>query len=119
MANAWSAARGTQNGPTGGKPVEPPSHVKVTDRKGTGGGTGKSGERKQDQPQGNGSQENAQNPSSGQQPGQNQAQQPGSAPSAGLPDMSGLAALNGLNNDDPNSSGSVAPNTPPNSRKLA
>jgi hypothetical protein len=119
MANARDAARALQNRLTGGKPVEPPSHLKVTDRRGTGGGTGKSGERKQDQPQGNGSQENAQNLGSGQQPGQNQAQQPGSAPSAGLPDMSGLAALNGLNNDDPNSSGSVAPNTPPNSRKLA
>jgi len=35
-----------------------------------------------------------------------------------VPDMSGLAALNGLNNDDPDPNGSLAQNTPPNARKV-
>jgi len=115
MANARDAARALQNKLTGGKPAEPAPRLRLTDRKG--GNAGKAAAQNQNNSQANGTQENPQNPGSGQQSDQNQTQ-PNSAPTPGVPDMSGLAALNGLNNDDPNPSGSVARNTPPNSRKV-
>jgi len=115
MANARDAARALQNKLTGGKPAEPAPRLRLTDRKG--GSAGKAAAQNQNNSQANGTQENPQNPGSGQQSDQNQTQ-PNSAPTPGVPDMSGLAALNGLNNDDPNPSGSVAQNTPPNSHKV-
>ncbi len=119
MANARDAASALQNKLTGGKPAEPPSHLRLTDRRGTGASAGKGGKQGGlGQAQGNGSQDSAQNPDSGPQSGHNQAQ-PGSASTPKLPDMSGLAALNGLDSDDPDSSGAAPQNTSSNSRKLA
>ena len=117
MANARDAAKALQNRLTGGAAAQPAPRLKLTDRKGT--SAGKGAAHNQDHAQADGPQENPQNPGSGQQPDQNQAQQPDTAPTPGLPDMSGLAALNGLNNDDPDTGGAVAQNTPPNARKLA
>ncbi len=114
MADARDAASALQNRLTGGKPAEAASRLRLTDRKG--GDAGKSATQNQNHSQVKGSQENPQNPDSEQQPDQNQTQ-PNSAPPSGTPDMSGLAALNGLNNDDPNPN-STPPNTPPESQKL-
>jgi hypothetical protein len=113
MADARDAASALQNRLTGGKPAEAASRLRLTDRKG--GDAGKSATQNQNHSQAKGSQENPQNPDS-EQPDQNQTQ-PNSAPPPGTPDMSGLAALNGLNNDDPNPN-STPPNTPPESQKL-
>jgi hypothetical protein len=115
MANARDAAKALQNKLTGGKPAEPAPRLRLTDRKG--GSAGKGAAQNQTSPQANGTQENPQNPGSGEQSDQNQTQ-PNTAPTPGVPDMSGLAALNGLNSDDPDPSGSPAQNTPPNSRKV-
>jgi hypothetical protein len=116
MANARDAAKALQNKLTGGKPSEPAPRLRLTDKKG--GSAGKGAPESQNNPQANGTQDNPQNPGPGQQSDQNQNQtQPNTAPTPGVPDMSGLAALNGLNNDDPEN-GSVAPNTPPNARKV-
>ncbi len=116
MANARDAASALQNKLTGGKPLQPAPRLRLTYRKGA--NAGKGGAQNPDHQQANGAQDNPQSPGSGQQSDQSQTQQSNSAPTPGAPDMSGLAALNGLNNDDPNPSGSVAQNTPPNSRKL-
>ncbi len=115
MANARDAAKALQNKLTGGKPAEPAPRLRLTDKKG--GSAGKSAAESQNNPQANGTQENPQNPGAGQQSDQNQMQ-PNSAPTPGMPDMSGLAALNGLNNDDPDPNGSNVQNTPPNARKV-
>ena len=116
MANARDAAKALQNRLTGGKAAEPAPRLRLTDRKG--GNAGKGAAQSPDHPQANGTQENPQNPGSGQQQSDQNPTQPNSAPTPGVPDMSGLAALNGLNSDDPDPNGSVAQNTPPNSRKL-
>ncbi len=115
MADARDAASALQNRLTGGKPAEAASRLRLTDRKG--GDANKSAKQNQDHSQAKGSKQNPQNPDSEQQPDQNQTQ-PSSAPPPGTPDMSGLAALNGLNNDDPNPN-STPPNTPPDARKLS
>ncbi|HVA83805.1 MAG TPA: hypothetical protein VNF28_02800 [Candidatus Binataceae bacterium] len=115
MADARDAASALQNRLTGGKPAEAASRLRLTDRKG--GDANKSAKRSQDHSQAKGSKQNPQNPDSEQQPDQNQTQ-PSGAPPPGTPDMSGLAALNGLNNDDPNPN-STPPNTPPDSHKLS
>ncbi len=114
MANARDAASALQNKLTGGKPAETASRLKLTDRKG--GDAGKSATQNQNHSQAKGSQENPQNPGSEQQSDQNQTQ-PNSAPPPGTPDMSGLAALNGLNNDDPDPNSIRCQNTPPESHK--
>lgn len=116
MANARDAAKALQNRLTGGKAAETAPRLRLTDRKG--GSAGKGAAQNQDHPQANGTQENPQNPGSGQQQSDQNPTQPNSAPTPGVPDMSGLAALNGLNSDDPDPNGSAAQNTPPNSRKL-
>jgi hypothetical protein len=113
MANARDAARALQNKLTGSQSAEPAQRLKLTDRKG--GSEGKSSAQSQDQAQRKGAQESPQNSDNGQQQSdQNAMAQPNSGPTPDAPDMSGLAALNGLNNDDPDSSGSPAQNTPPN-----
>ena len=116
MANARDAAKALQNRLTGGKAAEPAPRLRLTDRKG--GSAGKGAAQNQDHPEANDTQENPQNPGSAQQQSDQNPTQPNSAPTPGVPDMSGLAALNGLNSDDPDPNGSVARNTPPNSRKL-
>ncbi len=116
MANARDAAKALQNRLTGGKSAEPAPRLRLTDRKG--GSAGKGAAQNQDHQQTNGTPENPQNSGSGQQQSDQNPTQPNTAPTPGSPDMSGLAALNGLNSDDPDPSGSVAQNTPPNSRKL-
>ena len=118
MANARDVARALQNKLTGGKPGQPRSHLRLTDRQHTGGSSGNNDKGSGGHEQGKSRQDNSRNGDSGSQPGQNQAQ-PGSAPSPGQTDMSGLAALNGLNGDDPNSSSAGSQDTPSNSRKLA
>lgn len=115
MANARDAAKALQNKLTGGKPAEPAPRLKLTDKNGASAGKPASGS--QSSKQANGTQDNSQNPGAGQQSDQNQMQ-PNSAPTPGVPDMSGLAALNGLNNDDPDPNKSLAQNTPPNARKV-
>jgi hypothetical protein len=115
MANARDAAKALQNKLTGGKPGEPAPRLKLTDKKG--GSAGKAAAQSQNDQQAKSTQRNPQDPGAGQQADQNQMQ-PNSAPSPGMPDMSGLAALNGLNNDDPAANGSIAQNTPPNARKI-
>lgn len=115
MANARDAAKALQNRLTGGQPAEPAPRLRLTDKKG--GSEGKAAAQNQNGSQANGAQENPQNSASGQQSDQNQTQ-PNSGPTPALPDMSGLAALNGLNNDDPDTGGSPARNTPPNARKV-
>ena len=114
MADARDAASALQNRLTGGKPAEATaSRLKLTDRKG--GDAEKSASRNQDHPPAKSSKENSQNPDSEQQSSHNQNQtQPPAGPPPGTPDMSGLAALNGLNSDDPKS---MPHDTPPDSRK--
>jgi len=98
------------------KAVASAKRLRLTDRKG--GNADKGAAQDRDHPPANGAQENPQNsPGEQQQSDQNQSA-PNSAPSPGMPDMSGLAALNGLASDDPDSKSSVARNTPPNSRKV-
>jgi hypothetical protein len=116
MANARDAAKALQNRLTGGKAAEPAPRLRLTDRKG--GGKGKDAAQNQDHPEANHTQENPQNPGNGQQQSDQNPTQPNSAPTLGVPDMSGLAGLNGLNSDDPEHNGAAAENTPPNSRKL-
>ncbi len=117
MANARDAAKALQNKLTGGKPAEPAPRLRLTDKKG--GSAGKATADSQNKPQAKGTQDNPQNPGARRQSDQNQNQmQPNTAASPGVPDMSGLAALNGLNNDDPDPKGSLAQNTPPNARKV-
>lgn len=118
MANARDAASALQDKLTGGKPAEPLSHLKLTDRRGSDSSAEKSGEQSPGQKRGSGSQDSAQNPDSGQQSGQDQAQ-PGGASTPALPDMSGMAALNGLNNDPLDLGSAAAQDTQSNSRKLA
>ena len=116
MANAREAASALQNRLTGGKPAETASRLKLTDRKG--GDPAKSASQNQDHSQAKGSKENPQNPGS-EQSDQNQDQpQPNSAPPPGAPNMNGLDALNGLNNDDPGSK-TTQQNTPPETPKLS
>jgi hypothetical protein len=116
MANARDAAKALQNKLTGGKPAEPAPRLKLTDKKG--GSGAKAAAKSQNNQQGKGTQGNPQNPGVGQQSADQDQRQPNTVPTPGVPDMSGLAALNGLNNDDPDPNGSVAPNTPPNTRKV-
>ena len=116
MANARDAAKALQNKLTGGKPAEPAPRLKLTDKKG--GSADKGAAQSQDHPQANGTQDSPQNSGSDQQQSDQSPTQPNSASTPTVPDMSGLAALNGLNNDDPDPSGSIAQNTPPNSRKV-
>jgi hypothetical protein len=117
MANARDAARALQNKLTGGRPVRSASHLRLTDRKGGAADEGAARNR-QNHRQADGTQENPQSADSGQQSDRNQTQ-PNSASTPAVPDMSGLAALNGLNSDDPDPRGSIARKTPPNARKLA
>ena len=119
MANARDAAKALQNKLTGSPAAEPAPRLKLTDRKG--GSEGKSPGQSQDQARAKGAQESAQSPQNsdnGQQQAEQNAAQPNGGPTPGVPDMSGLAALNGLNNDDPDPNGSPGQNTPPDSRKV-
>jgi hypothetical protein len=127
MANARDAARALQSKLTGSTPADPASRLRLTDKKGAEAGKGQAQEqnhqadhptnRQLGRPQANGNQENSQN--SGGQPQSDQNQpQPNGAPTPALPDMSALAALNGLNSDDPNPGGSSAQKMPSDSRKL-
>jgi membrane protein implicated in regulation of membrane protease activity len=119
MANARDAAKALQNRLTGNAAAEAAPRLKLTDKKG--GGEGKSTARSPNQPPAKGAQESQQGPQNsdnGQQQSDQNATQPNSGPTPGVPDMSGLAALNGLNNDDSDPNGSLAQNTPPNSRKV-
>ncbi|HVA39452.1 MAG TPA: hypothetical protein VNF49_02215 [Candidatus Binataceae bacterium] len=119
MANARDAASALQNKLTGSTPAEPAPRLRLTDRKGGNAGKGQAQDQNHQQghQQASGHQVNPQNPGDGQQSDQNQTQ-PNDAPTPAMPDVSALAALNGLNSDDPNPSGSSAQKTPPDSRKL-
>ena len=104
MANARDAASALQNKLTGGKPAEPAPRLRAYRQK---------GRQRGQSPQPRAKTTRRQKalriirkiPIAGQQSDQNQTQ-PNSAPTPGMPDMSGLAALNGLNNDDPDPNGS-------------
>lgn len=118
MADARDAARALQNKLTGGRPSGTASHLKLTDRKG-GSADKDTAQNPQNHRQANGgTPDNPQTADSGQQSDRNPTQ-PNSASTPAVPDMSGLAALGGLNSDDPDSGGSLARKTPSNARKLA
>jgi hypothetical protein len=116
MANAREAASALQNRLTGGKPAATASRLKLTDRKGGDANKGAKQNQQQTHSQAKNAQQNPRNPDPGQQSDQEQAQ-PNGPPPPGSPDNSGLAALNGLNTDDPNPR-STAQKTPPDPRKL-
>jgi hypothetical protein len=119
MADARDAARTLQNKLTGGRPAGTASHLKLTDRKG-GRADKDAAPNPQNRRQANGgTQDNPQTADNGQQ-SDRKPTQPNSASTPAIPDMSGLAALNGLNSDDAaDSGGSLARKTPLNTRKLA
>lgn len=116
MASARAAASSLQDKLTGGKPSQPTHRLKLTDKKA--GGSGKEASQappNKSSPQANGSQDNSQASGSGQQAPDEAP--PSSAPSPATPDMSGFAALNNLNSDDPGSN-SNSQNTPQKQRKV-
>ena len=119
MADARDIASALQNRLTGGKSAAQAwQRLKVTDRKGGGSGKHAADEPKSaanDRSAG-GSQPDAQN-SAGDQPEPNRTQPNGSA-TATMPDMSGQAALNGLNSDAPAPGNTLGQNTPPDARQL-
>jgi hypothetical protein len=118
MADARDIASALQNRLTGGKSAAQAwQRLKITDRKG-GGGKHAANEPKSaanDRSAG-GSQPDAQN-SAGDQSESNRAQSNG-APTPAMPDMSGQAALNGLNSDAPAPGNVLGQNTPLDARKL-
>lgn len=120
MADARDVANALQNKLTGGKrPELPPTRLKLTDRKGGGGSAAKGGAPGQSQPQGNASHNGEQNSANGQQLGPNPGQPGGAAPTPGFPDLNGLAALNGLNGDEPGAGNAPSGQNSPNSDQLA
>ncbi len=109
MADARDMASALQNKLTGGKPVAPPTRIKITDRKGASDGTGKNGAQNGEHSKARGGRNNRGGSGGGEQPNQNPSQQGNGAPPPGLPDLNGLAALNGLN-------GERSPNSPANEK---
>lgn len=103
MADARDVASALQNKLTGGKPPAlPPSRLKITDKNG---GSGSSGKANEQTSSGQQQQSGGHNAGQGAGNGQMAQNQPeNSAPAPGMPDLSGLAALKGLNGDesDPN-----------------
>lgn len=116
MADARDVAHALQNRLTGGKPpTMPPSRLKVTDKKGA------NTSAPSDKPsQGNSGRQQAQrnqgqNSGPGMGDGQSAGQsQPGNGtPNPGMPDLSGLAALKGLNGDEPSANDAPSGQNPP------
>jgi hypothetical protein len=118
MADARDAARSLQNKLTGGRVAGTASHLKLTDRKGGSANKDAAQSQNKHRQANDGTQDNPQTADSGRQSDPNPTQ-PDSASTPAVPDMSGLAALNGLNSDDPDSGGSLARKTPPSAHKLA
>jgi hypothetical protein len=121
MADARDVANALQNKLTGGKPpTQAPTRLKITDKKGDDASSAKaneqaSGQQQQQQRSGHDAGRGA---SDGQAAGQTR---PGNAaPDAGMPDLSGLAALKGLNGDEPSPNDAPSgQNSPQDSTRLA
>ncbi len=120
MADARDIASALQNRLTGGKSAAQAwQRLKITDRKG-GGGAGKHAAEEpksaaNDRSAG-GSQPDAQNAAG--DPSESNRAQPNGGATPAMPDMSGQAALNGLNSDAPAPGNSLGQNTPLDARRL-
>lgn len=124
MADARDVARALQNKLTGGKPPALPStRLKVTDKKGAnsaasadkpGRATGHQQQQAQEHSEGQNS-----GPGSGDGQAAGQSQPSNGAPNPGMPDLSGLAALKGLNGDEPADNAPSGQNPPQDQTRLA